>query len=234
MAAGGDADALAGTPRKGGSNRPRRAMAATTPETTEAATGTGAPPAASPSPDEPALDPAEEVLLQRLFERYCTHGADRPQTPEKHIARQAFGPEKTGAAVRLLQEDVARFPLRLDRKSERPPFVFSKFAHGHPSTPRMDNVRFAKLCRECDLYDNRVLDEYLQATGLTSAEADIAWRKVLPHGRRALGFDEFCTALLPELARKKATSVEALKRQILGDNPSDRPALSPGPFGDRW
>ena len=35
-------------------------MAATTPETTEAATGTGAPPAASPSPGEPALDPAEE------------------------------------------------------------------------------------------------------------------------------------------------------------------------------
>ena len=40
-----------------------------------------------------------------------------------------------------------------------------------------------------------------------------------------------------ELLREKEAadkSVEALKRQILGDNPSDRPALSPGPFGDRW
>ena len=62
----------------------------------------------------------------------------------------------------------------------------------------------------CGLLDERVLDENSMATSLTTAQADICFRKVLPKGQRSLSFELFCTGLLPELARKKATSAEAL------------------------
>lgn len=63
------------------------------------------------------------------------------------------------------------------------------------------------------------------ATSLTTAQADICFRKVLPKGQRSLSFELFCTGLLPELARKKATSAEALVQRLVDASPP--PLASP-------
>ena len=239
----GGEDSPAATPYKADAFRSRQAAdSVVTTETETEVVSTGEAPATASSrasriPNEAeaaALDPAEELMLQRLFERYCSHGKNRQLTPEKQLCMRGFGPARRGhtsSAVAILQEDIRKFPARLRHvpDSREPPFVFSRFASGHrESAQRMDGPQFAKLCRECKLLDYRVLDEYLMATGLTAAEADIAFRKVLcKTGRRSLDYDQFCTALLPDIARKKAIPVEKLMRQVLGDNPLERPFSSP-------
>ena len=174
------------------------------------------------------LDLAEEVLLQELFSRCCSHGKDRAPTPAYcPTAVRGFGPARRGSAVPMLQEDVARFRSRLRKEGSRGGFVFSAFAaHAlEAGAPRMDGAQFAKFCRERSLLDERVLDEYLMSTGLTAAEADIIYRQVLPRGRRSLGFEEFRRALLPRIARKKDLPLAELVRQLLGDGDS-----RPGPL----
>ena len=75
------------------------------------------------------LDLAEEVLLQELFSRCCSHGKDRAPTPAYcPTAVRGFGPARRGSAVPMLQEDVARFRSRLRKEGSRGGFVFSAFA----------------------------------------------------------------------------------------------------------
>lgn len=164
------------------------------------------------------------MLLQRLFLRYCSYGKDRVPTAEYYAydcptAVRGFGPARRGSNVPMLQEDVARFRSRLRTEVSRGGFVFSAFASHvlEAGAPRMDGSQFAKLCREHPVLEERVLDVYLMSCGgLTAAEADIAFRQVLPKGRRSLCYNQFRSALLPRLARKKNLSLAELARDLLG------------------
>ena len=53
------------------------------------------------------------------------------------------------------------------------------------------------------------------ATGLTAAQADICYRKVLPRGHRSLSYELFSGTLLPELARQKAMPPLTLAKQLV-------------------
>ncbi|KAK3270465.1 hypothetical protein CYMTET_21141 [Cymbomonas tetramitiformis] len=80
---------------------------------------------------------------------------------------------------------------------------------------KLDGMRFAKLCRECNLLD----------TSLTPSRVDSVFVQSKPPGERKMAFDVFLGALLMIAQIKEISSVDLFARMVTNDGPTSPPRI---------
>eukprot|EP01065_Artemidia_motanka_P011620 TRINITY_DN16298_c0_g1_i1.p1 TRINITY_DN16298_c0_g1~~TRINITY_DN16298_c0_g1_i1.p1 ORF type:complete len:456 (+),score=114.60 TRINITY_DN16298_c0_g1_i1:87-1454(+) len=83
---------------------------------------------------------------------------------------------------------------------------FCAFGAGQRGSAEMDGAKFVKLCRDTCIIGRR----------FTTTDADLVFSKVKPKGGRTIGFSIFYRHALPEIAARKACSVEQLIQSMRG------------------
>jgi hypothetical protein len=85
--------------------------------------------------------------------------------------------------------------------------AFASFGGAH--TKEMDNAHFAKMCKEAGLVDKN----------FTTVDVDMIFTKVKSKGARKINFKEFEQGAIPEIAKKKKTTDQAIAEKIASAAP---------------
>eukprot|EP00755_Sulcionema_specki_P007051 Sspe_Gene.37188::Locus_17941_Transcript_1_1_Confidence_1.000_Length_1349::g.37188::m.37188 len=82
---------------------------------------------------------------------------------------------------------------------------FCAFGAGQRGANQMENAKFAKFCKDAGLLDRK----------FTSTDADLCFSKIKPKGGRTISYEIFRDQGLPEIAKKKGVSIDALVESML-------------------
>jgi hypothetical protein len=80
---------------------------------------------------------------------------------------------------------------------------FANFGGGNAKTDEMDNVKFAKLAKDCKLLSKKV----------TKTDIDLIFTKVKPKGARKINFESFEKAL-EEIAKKSGVELSVIQEKV--------------------
>ena len=87
--------------------------------------------------------------------------------------------------------------------------AFASF--GTSAQTEMDNSHFSKMLRECGIIDGKTF---------TGTDADLLFNKAKAKGARKLSLDAFIATGMPEIAKKKKMSEDAVKEAVASKGPA--------------